>query len=72
MLETDAEHLKSYLIQWLLDGNLGFDKKTNAIGTEVLFSVNKRKADLVIVGSELHAFEIKGDRDTLKKLYVVR
>ena len=68
MLKTDAEHLKAYFIQWLLKGNLSFDKKNNAIGTEVSFSSNRRKADLVILDHELHAFEIKGGYDTLRKL----
>ncbi len=68
MPKSDAEHLKIYLIQWLLSGNLDFNKRNSAIGTEVLFSVNKRKADLVTINSETHAFEIKGNRDTLKKL----
>jgi hypothetical protein len=68
MLLNTAEHLKSRFIEWLLQGNLGFDSSNEAIGVEVSFSPNKRKADLVIIGKELHAFEIKGDHDNLRKL----
>ena len=32
------------------------------------FSINKRKADLLVLSKELHALEIKGDYDNLKKL----
>lgn len=68
MPQNTAEHLKSRFIEWLLQGNLGFHSSNEVIGVEVSFSPNKRKADLVIIGKELHAFEIKGDHDNLRKL----
>jgi hypothetical protein len=68
MAKNTAEHLKARFIEWLLKGNLSFDTTKDAIGVEVSFSANKRKADLVVMGKELHAFEIKGDQDNLRKL----
>ena len=68
MVRNGAEHLKARLIQWLLSGNLDFNLRKHAIGIEVSFSSNKRKADLVIFGREFHAFEIKGKHDRLGKL----
>ena len=68
MPQNTAEHLKSRFIEWLLQGNLGFHSSNEVIGVEVSFSPNKRKADLVIIGEDLHAFEIKGDHDNLRKL----
>ena len=68
MPQNTAEHLKSKFIEWLLQGNLGFHLSNEVIGVEVSFSPNKRKADLVIIGEDLHAFEIKGDNDNLRKL----
>lgn len=68
MPQNTAEHLKLRFIGWLLQGNLGFHISNEVIGVEVLFSPNKRKADLVIIGKYIHAFEIKGDHDNLRKL----
>jgi len=63
-----AEYIKTKTIEWLLSGGLGFSQKTDAVGAEVLFSQNKRKADLLIMGKFFHALEIKGDADNLSKL----
>ena len=65
---NDAEYIKTKVIKWLLDGNLDFDDSQDAIGAEVLFSANKRRADLLILSQEFHALEIKGDYDNLGKL----
>lgn len=63
-----AEHIKTAIIKRLIEGALGFNKKTNSVGVEVQFSRNKRRADLLITGREFHALEIKGDADNLRKL----
>lgn len=63
-----AEKIKTYIIQWLLEGGLGFDKKNDAIGLEVKFSRNRRLADMIIISKDIHALEIKGPRDNLSKL----
>ena len=63
-----AEKIKVRIIEWLLDGHLGFDITRDSIGLEVLFSRNKRRADMLIVSNEFHALEIKGDLDDLSKL----
>lgn len=63
-----AEEIKIDTIKWLLNGGLSFNRLRNAIGTEVLFSVNKRKADLLIISKYLHSLEIKSDFDNIKKL----
>jgi hypothetical protein len=63
-----AEDIKIRVIKWLIEGNLSFNAEKDSIGTEVLFSNNKRKADLLVLSKELHALEIKGDYDNLKKL----
>lgn len=68
MIDT-AENIKVKFIGWLLRGGLSFSPSTGAIGTEVLFSRKKRKADLLLISKTLHAFEIKSDRDTIKKFY---
>lgn len=60
--------MKTYIIQWLFEGGLGFDKKQDAIGLEVKFSQNRRLADMLIISKEFHALEIKGERDNLTKL----
>jgi len=57
---SDAEYIKTRVIKWLLDGNLSFDITQDAIGAEVLFSDNRRSADLLILSQEFHALEIKG------------
>lgn len=63
-----AEYIKTVVIKWLLDGNLSFDPSKDAIGAEVLFSINKRRSDLLVLSEQFHALEIKGDFDNLKKL----
>lgn len=68
-MQDSAENIKVKFIGWLLRGGLSFAPASNAIGTEVLFSRNKRKADLLLITRSLHAFEIKSDRDTIKKFY---
>lgn len=68
LMEQCADRIKKTMIEWLLGGGLGFDKKTDAIGNEVLFSSNRRRADLLILGDHFHALEIKGDLDSLSKL----
>lgn len=65
---SDAEHIKTRVIKWVLDGNLSFDASRDAIGAEVLFSANRRSADLVILSQEFHALEIKGYYDDPRKL----
>lgn len=67
-MKYNAEYIKAQIIKWLLKDNLSFDSSRDAIGLEVLFSANKRKADLLILSKKLHALEIKGDYDDLKKL----
>jgi hypothetical protein len=64
----NADYVKSKFIQWLLCGNTGFKKHRDTIAVEVLFSPNHRKADMLVLSNSLHAFEIKGDRDNLRKL----
>lgn len=63
-----AEYIKTRVIRWLLDGNLSFDPSRDAIGTEVLFSANRRSADLLILSKTFHALEIKGFLDDSRKL----
>jgi len=65
---SDAEYIKTRVIKWLLDGNLAFDDSRDAIGAEVLFSANRRSADLLILSQEFHALEIKGYYDDPRKL----
>lgn len=65
---SDAEYIKTRVIKWLLDSNLSFDASRDAIGAEVLFSSNRRSADLLILSQEFHALEIKGDYDDPRKL----
>jgi hypothetical protein len=67
-MKYDAEHIKAQIVKWLLKGNLSFNHSKDSIGLEVLFSANKRKADVLILSKYLHALEIKGDFDNLKKL----
>lgn len=66
----NAERIKIQIIEWLLDGQLGFNKQNDSIGLEVLFSRNRRRADMLVVSHELHALEIKGDLDNLLKLSI--
>lgn len=68
-MHDTAENIKVKFIGWLLRGGLSFSAAADAIGTEVLFSRNKRKADLLLISKSIHAFEIKSDRDTIKKFY---
>ncbi len=65
---SDAEYIKTRVIKWLLDGNMAFDDSRDAIGAEVLFSANRRSADLLILSQEFHALEIKGYFDNPGKL----
>jgi len=65
---SDAEYIKTRVIKWLLDGNLSFEIKQDAIGAEVYFSANRRSADLLILSNEFHALEIKGTYDDARKL----
>jgi hypothetical protein len=67
-MAQNAEYIKTMVIKWLLEGNLSFNAQRDAIGAEVLFSVNKRRADLLILSKNFHALEIKGDFDNLDKL----
>ncbi len=60
--------MKVRIIEWLLEGHLGFDIARDSIGLEVLFSRNRKRADMLIVSNEFHALEIKGDLDNLSKL----
>lgn len=62
-----AELIKTRTIQWLLQGNLNFEDD-GVIATEVLFSKNLRKADLMVLTKDLHTLEIKGDFDNTRKL----
>jgi hypothetical protein len=68
MLRDDAEHVKIRLIEWLLQHDSAFEKRQKVIGVEVPFSPNRRKADVLVIGRDLHAFEIKGTRDRLDRL----
>lgn len=68
-MQENAETIKVRFISWLLHGGLSFSASTDAIGTEVLFSRNKRKADLIVISNIIHAFEIKSERDSIKKFY---
>ncbi len=63
-----AELIKTKAIRWLLRGNLNFNKSKDAIATEVLFSANRRKADLLIISNKTHTLEIKSDSDDPRKL----
>lgn len=63
-----AETLKTLVIKWLLEENLAFNPKKDVIAAEVLFSANKRKADLLIISDETHSLEIKSDFDNTDKL----
>ena len=63
-----AQLIKQQIVFWLLKGNLSFDIHKHLVGTEVLFSTNQRRADLLILNGECHAMEIKSDRDSLAKL----
>ncbi|MFA5093479.1 MAG: sce7726 family protein [Candidatus Omnitrophota bacterium] len=65
-----AELIKTKTIKWLLKGNLDFDKTRDTIATEVLFSINRRKADLLILSNKTHTLEIKSDSDDLRKLKI--
>jgi len=65
---SDAEYIKTRVIRWLLDGNLSFDASKDAIGAEVLFSTNRRSADLLILSQNFHALEVKGFLDDPRKL----
>ena len=65
---SDAEIIKRSLVRWLLAGGLGFQKSQDAIGNEVLFSCNWRRADLLVLSDEFHAIEIKSDADSLSRL----
>jgi hypothetical protein len=65
---NDAELLKTHTIKWLIKGHLGFNKARDAIATEVLFSKNRRKADLLILSNISYTLEIKSDADDLRKL----
>lgn len=65
---NDAEIIKRDLIRWLLAGGMGFQKSEDAIGNEVLFSRNWRRADLLLLSEEFHAIEIKSDVDSLSRL----
>lgn len=63
-----AENIKTKTIQWLLDGSLNFDRTKDVIATEPLFSINRRKADLLILSKDIHTIEIKSDADNTNKL----
>lgn len=64
----NAEVIKHNLVRWLLVGGLGFQKTSDAIGNEVLFSRTWRRADLLLLSDEFHAIEIKSDADSLSRL----
>jgi len=63
-----ADAIKRRLVQWLLRGGYGFRPSLDAIGNEVLFSANWRRADLLILSDDFHALEIKGPADSLSLL----
>ena len=59
-----ANEIKIKFIDWLLDNNEGA-----ILSNELLFSKNKRRADLVLLlKNQTISFEIKGDLDNLKCL----
>jgi hypothetical protein len=64
----NAEYIKAKIVKWLINRNLSFSSKKDSIGVEVLFSTNKRRADMLILSHDFHALEIKGDFDNLDKL----
>jgi len=63
-----ADYIKTKIIKWLIESHLSFNVLRDAIGSEVLFSTGRRKADILILSRKFHALEIKGDFDTLRKL----
>ena len=67
-LTHSADQVKKITIEWLFAGGLLFDLNRDAIGNEVLFSSNRRRADLLILSEHFHALEIKGELDRLDKL----
>ncbi|MDR0800525.1 MAG: sce7726 family protein [Endomicrobium sp.] len=62
-----ANEIKIKFIDWLLDN---FDNNEDVIlSNELLFSKNKRRADLVLLSkNQTISFEIKGDLDNVKNL----
>jgi hypothetical protein len=68
-IENSADNIKRLLIKWLINGGMGFNIETDAIGNEVLFSRAKRRADILIFSQRFHALEVKGELDTLDKLF---
>ncbi len=67
-MQYHAEKIKTYIINWLLDGGLGFNSETDSIGLEVKFSPKRRLADMMIISKNLHALEIKSENDNLTKI----
>ena len=64
-----AESIKVDLINWICDGNLGFDKTDGAIANEPLYGPKMRRVDLLLISaSGLHALEIKREKDSLSRL----
>ena len=64
-----AENIKVDIINWICQGNLGFDKNEGAIANEPLYGPKMRRVDLLLVSSSgLHALEIKSENDSLSKL----
>lgn len=59
----NANHLKIEFIKWLMHK---YDNGNIVIGNEVLFSSDKRRADIVMfMNNKMYAYEIKSDSDNL-------
>lgn len=59
------DRIKARIIDHLLSGQI----KNRMIISEVPFSDLRRRVDLLIIGSDLHAIEIKSERDNLNKFH---
>lgn len=64
-----AETIKVDIINWICNGNLGFDMTEGAIANEPLYGPRMRRVDLLLISaSGLHALEIKSEKDSLSRL----
>lgn len=64
-----AEIIKVDIINWICNGNLGFDMTEGAIANEPLYGPRMRRVDLLLISaSGLHALEIKSEKDSLSRL----
>lgn len=61
---NEDKDIKVALVEHLLDSIC----PSEIIGCEVPYFFGRRRADIVLIGNDLQAFEIKGDFDDLKKL----